>query len=53
MIPTVGGIIEGTFDGVSTNIVRNVARKTFIKNSPLINTGNEKLNKDVIKCLVI
>lgn len=52
MIPIVGGIIEGTFDSVSTNIVGNVARKTFIENSPLIKTGNEKLNKDVRKCLV-
>ncbi|MCT2386258.1 hypothetical protein [Erwinia pyrifoliae] len=31
MIPLVGGIIGGTFDGVSTNIVGNVARKTFIR----------------------
>ncbi|KHD99760.1 EcsC family protein [Pantoea stewartii] len=39
MIPVVGGIIGGTFDGVSTNIVGNVARKTFIENSPLIKNG--------------
>jgi len=39
MILIVGGIIEGTFDDVSTNIVRNVARKTFIENSPLIKNG--------------
>jgi len=35
MIPLVGGIIGGTFDGVSTNIVGNVARKTFIEKSLL------------------
>ncbi|OOC12980.1 EcsC family protein [Dickeya dadantii] len=31
MIPLIGGVIGGTFDGVSTNIVGNVARKTFIE----------------------
>ncbi|OUH17033.1 hypothetical protein AZ018_005109 [Klebsiella pneumoniae] len=31
MIPLVGGVIGGTFDGVSTNIVGNIARKTFIE----------------------
>lgn len=36
MIPIVGGIIGGTFDGLSTNIVGNVARKTFIEGSALI-----------------
>jgi len=29
-VPFVGGVIGGTFDGVSTNIVGNVARDTFI-----------------------
>ena len=29
-IPFVGGIIGGTFDGVSTNTIGNVARNTFI-----------------------
>lgn len=29
-IPLVGGVIGGTFDGVSTNIVGNVARDAFI-----------------------
>lgn len=33
MIPIVGGVIGGTFDGVSTNIVGNIARKTFIEGS--------------------
>ncbi|MET5612917.1 hypothetical protein WH832_28915 [Klebsiella pneumoniae] len=31
MIPLVGGVIGGTFDGVSTNLVGNIARKTFIE----------------------
>ncbi|WP_312079331.1 EcsC family protein [Leclercia sp.] len=33
MIPLVGGVIGGTFDGISTNVVGNVARKTFIESS--------------------
>ncbi|MDM2937018.1 MULTISPECIES: EcsC family protein [Citrobacter] len=33
MIPLVGGVIGGTFDGISTNIVGNIARKTFIEGS--------------------
>ncbi|WP_333849221.1 EcsC family protein [Leclercia sp.] len=33
MIPLVGGVIGGTFDGLSTNVVGNVARKTFIESS--------------------
>lgn len=33
MIPLVGGVIGGTFDGISTNVVGNVARKTFIEGS--------------------
>ncbi|WP_446469678.1 EcsC family protein [Xenorhabdus stockiae] len=35
MIPLVGGVIGGTFDGISTNVVGNVARKTFIEGSPV------------------
>ncbi|WP_075878623.1 EcsC family protein [Vreelandella massiliensis] len=35
MVPLVGGIIGGTFDSVSTNIVGNVARKTFIEQAPV------------------
>ncbi|HGN9372321.1 TPA: EcsC family protein [Citrobacter pasteurii] len=35
MIPLVGGVIGGTFDGISTNIVGNIARKTFIEGSAL------------------
>lgn len=31
MIPVAGGIIGGTFDGVATNIIGNVARATFIE----------------------
>lgn len=33
MIPLVGGVIGGAFDGISTNVVGNVARKTFIEGS--------------------
>jgi hypothetical protein len=29
-VPLVGGLIGGTFDGVSTNIIGNIARETFI-----------------------
>lgn len=36
MIPLVGGVIGGTFDGISTNVVGNVARKTFIESSALV-----------------
>lgn len=35
MVPLVGGIIGGAFDSVSTNIVGNVARKTFIEQAPI------------------
>lgn len=35
MIPLVGGVIGGTFDGISTNIVGNIARKTFIEGNTL------------------
>jgi hypothetical protein len=35
MIPLVGGVIGGTFDGLSTNVVGNVARKTFIESSAI------------------
>ncbi|WBL71462.1 EcsC family protein [Serratia liquefaciens] len=35
MIPLVGGVIGGTFDGISTNVVGNVARKTFIEASAI------------------
>ncbi|WP_113625513.1 EcsC family protein [Pectobacterium peruviense] len=35
MIPLVGGVIGGTFDGISTNIVGNIARKTFIESSAI------------------
>lgn len=35
MIPLVGGVIGGTFDGISTNVVGNVARKTFIEGSAI------------------
>lgn len=33
-VPLAGGIIGGAFDGVSTNIIGNVARKTFITAQP-------------------
>jgi len=33
MIPLVGGVIGGAFDGISTNVVGNVARKTFVEGS--------------------
>lgn len=33
MIPLAGGIIGATFDGVSTNVIGNLARKTFIEDS--------------------
>lgn len=35
MIPLVGGVIGGTFDGVSTNVVGNIARKAFIEGSAM------------------
>lgn len=35
MIPLVGGFIGGTFDGISTNIVGNIARNTFIEGNAL------------------
>ncbi|MBV7405650.1 EcsC family protein [Enterobacter sp. ENT03] len=35
MIPLVGGVIGGTFDGISTNVVGNVARKTFVEGSAI------------------
>lgn len=35
MIPLVGGVIGGAFDGISTNVVGNVARKTFIEGSAI------------------
>lgn len=38
MIPLVGGVIGGTFDGISTNVVGNVARKTFIESSAVNET---------------
>ncbi|MFG1172182.1 EcsC family protein [Erwiniaceae bacterium CAU 1747] len=39
MIPLVGGVIGGTFDGISTNIVGNIARKTFIEGSAVTDTN--------------
>ncbi|RUT26528.1 EcsC family protein [Asaia sp. W19] len=30
VVPVVGGIVGGAFDGVSTNIIGNTARRTFI-----------------------
>ena len=35
MVPIAGGIIGAAFDGVSTNIIGNIATKTFIASSPL------------------
>lgn len=32
LIPLAGGLIGGAFDGVTTNIIGNIARKTFIEN---------------------
>ncbi len=29
-VPLLGGLIGGTFDGVSTNIIGNIARETFV-----------------------
>lgn len=31
MVPLLGGVIGGTFDGVSTNIIGNIARNIFIE----------------------
>ncbi|WP_255324447.1 EcsC family protein [Budvicia aquatica] len=31
LVPVVGGIIGGTFDGVTTNIIGNTARKYFLE----------------------
>ncbi|ACT06711.1 conserved hypothetical protein [Dickeya chrysanthemi Ech1591] len=33
MIPLIGGVIGGAFDGISTNVVGNIARETFIEGS--------------------
>jgi len=30
MVPLVGGVVGGAFDGISTNIVGNTARDAFI-----------------------
>lgn len=38
-IPLVGGVIGGAFDGVSTNIVGNVARNAFIIEEPPVFDG--------------
>ncbi|MCO6507063.1 MAG: EcsC family protein [Snodgrassella sp.] len=35
MIPLVGGVIGGALDGISTNIVGNIARETFIESSAI------------------
>jgi len=42
-VPLIGGFIGGTFDGVTTNIIGNVARDTFI------NVGDFKINKSTRK----
>lgn len=31
LVPVAGGVVGGAFDGVTTNIIGNVARKTFIE----------------------
>lgn len=36
-VPLVGGIIGGAFDSVTTNIIGNIARETFIEGSILTN----------------
>ena len=33
MVPIAGGLIGGTVDAVSTNIIGNVARKIFIEDA--------------------
>ncbi|TYL41660.1 EcsC family protein [Dickeya sp. ws52] len=35
MIPLIGGVIGGAFDGISTNVVGNIARETFIEGSAI------------------
>lgn len=35
MISLVGGLIGATFDGISTNIIGNIARKTFIESGAI------------------
>ncbi|WP_312924868.1 EcsC family protein [Atlantibacter hermannii] len=35
MVPLAGGVVGATFDGVTTNIIGNIARKTFIEGSAL------------------
>lgn len=34
-VPFFGGVVGGAFDGVTTNTIGNVSRRTFIENSPI------------------
>lgn len=53
MVPLVGGVIGGTFDSISTNIVGNVARKTFIEQATVEDVGKNQqhdatMSEDII-----
>ncbi|MFA8300259.1 MAG: EcsC family protein [Hyphomicrobiales bacterium] len=39
-VPLVGGIIGGTFDSISTNVIGNIAKKTFISPQPTANNDD-------------
>lgn len=48
MVPLVGGVIGGTFDSVSTNIVGNVARRTFIEQFSIENMVEDQKNSSTL-----
>lgn len=41
LVPLAGGIVDGAFDGISTNITGNIARETFITD-----LGETSMNDD-------
>lgn len=49
-VPLVGGVVGATFDSVSTNIIGNVARKTFIHPTEEANSNNmaESLSESLV-----
>jgi hypothetical protein len=49
-VPLVGALVGGTFDGVTTNIIGNVAKKMFLKEST--STKKQKSKKGMFKIIV-